>query len=219
MDLKNAMRSKKDPDWSKFTARFDPSFTEHPITPADMGKLKDMRLSAGLLAQRPCLEFAVAGALTNFEAKITNDRQIVRFARRLDDPVFRTVSAVVCTGGFSKDATGGYIAMEAGGACELEQFWVRGMPVVVGERPPALSPSHGVANGRHGFFYSFGFDDQAAATSEWSDHPRHFNDGLPVEVLSPDYINVKFLFDKPKGSILMSGASSCRFAQSPHLSP
>jgi hypothetical protein len=36
----------------------------------------------------------------------------------------------------------------------LEQFWVRGMPVVVGERPHALSPSYGIANGRHGFFFT-----------------------------------------------------------------
>ena len=201
MDLTEAMRSQKDAEWSTFTARFDPSFTDPPITPSDLEKLKSMRLSAGLLAQRPCLEFAIAGALTNFEAKVINDRQIVRFARRLNDPVFRTVSAVVCTGGYSETATEGYIAMEAG-ACELEQFWVRGMPVVVGERPPALSPSYGIANGRQGFFHSFGFDDPAAATGDWSDHPRHFNDGVAVKVPTPDCINVKFLFDKPKGKNL-----------------
>jgi hypothetical protein len=116
------MRSQKDPGWSNFTARFDPSFTEHPTTPTDLAESKNMRLSVGLLAQRPCLEFAVAGVLTNFEAKIINDQQVVRFAHRLDDLVFRTVSAVVCTGGFSEEA----------GVCELEQFWVwvRGMPVV-----------------------------------------------------------------------------------------
>ena len=218
MDLKHAMRSEKDPDWSDFTARFDPNFTEHPITPTDLATLKNMRLSAGLLAQRPCLEFAVAGVLTNFEAKIINDRQVVRFARRLDDPVFRTVSAVVCTGGFSEDATEGYIAMEAA-ACELEQLWVRGMPVVVSERPSAISPSYGIANGRQGFFHSFGFDDPAAAQGEWSDHPRHFNDGVVVKVPSPDYINVKFLFDKPKGKNLDEWSIVVPFRAKPSSEP
>ena len=84
----------------------------------------------------------------------------------------------------------------------MEQLWVRGMPVVVGDRPSALSPSYGIANGRQGFFHSFGFDDPAAATGEWSNHPRHFNDGVVVKVPSPDCINVKFLFDKPKGKNL-----------------
>jgi hypothetical protein len=160
-----------------------------------------MRLSPALLAENPCLEFATAGVLTNFEAKAINNIQIFRFAEQLDDPVFRTISGVVCTNGFSVDAAEGYIAMDVG-ACELEQFWVRGMPVVVGERPPALSPSYGIANGRHGFFHSFGFDDPAAATGDWSNHPRHFNNGDAVEVPSPDFINVKFLFDKPKGENL-----------------
>ena len=201
MDLETAMRSQKDPEWSAFTERFDPSFADPPITPAHLEKLKKMRLSPALLAENPCLEFATAGVLTNFEAKAINNLQIFRFAERLDDPVFRTVSGVVCTGGFSVDAAEGYIAMDVG-ACELEQFWVRGMPVVVGERPPALSPSYGIANGRHGFFHSFGFDDPAAATGDWSNHPRHFNNGDAVEVPSPDFINVKFLFDKPKGENL-----------------
>ena len=80
--------------------------------------------------------------------------------------------------------------------------------IEAGERPPALSPSYGIANGRHGFFHSFGFDDPAAATGDWSNHPRHFNNGDAVEVPSPDFINVKFLFDKPKGENLdVSGAS------------
>ena len=201
MDLETAMRSQKDPEWSAFTERFDPSFADPPITPAHLEKFKKMRLSPALLAENPCLEFATAGVLTNFEAKAINNLQIFRFAERLDDPVFRTVSGVVCTGGFSVDAAEGYIAMDVG-ACELEQFWVRGMPVVVGERPPALSPSYGIANGRHGFFHSFGFDDPAAATADWSNHPRHFNNGDAVEVPSPDFINVKFLFDKPKGENL-----------------
>lgn len=201
MDLETAMRSQKDPEWSAFTERFDPSFTDPPITPTDLEKLKKMRLSPALLAENPCLEFATAGVLTNFEAKAINNLQIFRFAERLDDPVFRTISGVVCTGGFSVDAAEGYIAMDVG-ACELEQFWVRGMPVVVGERPPALSSSYGIANGRHGFFHSFGFDDPAAATGDWSNHPRHFNNGDVVMVPSPDVINVKFLFDKPKGENL-----------------
>ena len=101
----------------------------------------------------------------------------------------------------------------------MEQFWVRGMPVVVGERPPALSPSYGIANGRHGFFHSFGFDDPAAATGEWSDHPRHFNGGLPVEVPSPDYINVKFLFDKPKGKNLDEWSIVVPFRAKPSSEP
>ena len=201
MDLVTAVRSRKDKDWSVFTRRFDPSFTDPPVSPADLEKLKSMRLSPELLAQNPCLEFATAGTLTNFEANVINNLQIFRFAGRLNDPVFRTVSGVVCTGGSSEDAAEGYIAMETG-ACELEKFWVRGMPVVVGERPSALSPSYGIANGRHGFFHSFGFDDPATANGDWSNHPRHFNDGVVVKVPSPDYINVKFLFDKPKGENL-----------------
>ena len=202
MDLETAMRSQKDPDWSAFTARFDPSFADPPITPAHLEKLKNMRLSPGAASGKPVSGVCRCGRPDQLsKPRAINDLQIVPL-RSIGwmTPSFRTVSARRVHGRASaKMPPEGYIAMDTGGACELEQFWVRGMPVVVGERPPALSPSYGIANGRHGFFHSFGFDDPAAATGDWSDHPRHFNDGDAVEVPSPDFINVKFLFDKPKG--------------------
>lgn len=89
--------------------------------------------------------------------------------------------------------------MAGGGAFELEQLWVRGMPVIVGEKPPDVDPEYGIANGRTGFFHSFGFDDPEKQHGDWSAHPRHFNNGVVVNVPDPDYINVKFLLDEAKG--------------------
>jgi len=80
--------------------------------------------------------------------------------------------------------------MANGGAFELEQHWVRGMPVIVGEKPPDVDPEYGIANGRTGFFHSFGFDDPEKQHGDWSAHPRHFNNGVVVNVPDPDYINV-----------------------------
>ena len=90
----------------------------------------------------------------------------------------------------------GYLAMDV---FELEQFWVRGMPVIVGERPPDLDPEYGISNGRRGHFHSFGFNGPEAEGGAWRAHPRHFNGGDVVNVPAPDYINVKFLLDEAKG--------------------
>ena len=90
----------------------------------------------------------------------------------------------------------GYLTI---GVFELEQFWARGMPVVVGERPPDLDPEYGIANGKKGYFHSFGFDGPEPHGGAWRDHPRNFNGGVVVNVPAPDFINVKFLLDEPKG--------------------
>lgn len=90
----------------------------------------------------------------------------------------------------------GYLAMDV---FELEQFWVRGMPVIVGERPPDLDPEYGISNGRRGHFHSFGFNGPEAEGGAWRAHPRHFNGGDVVNVPAPDYINVKFQLDEAKG--------------------
>ena len=200
MDLTEVVRSRKDARWSRLTAGFHSKSLDPPISPDTLKTLKGMRLTRQLIVENPLFQFATVACQTNFEAKIISDEQVFRLATALTDPVFRTISGVKISGGrWSDIAAEGYISMEPIGAFELEQFWVRGMPVVVREMPGCLDPSYGIANGRAGYFHSFGHNNSASVGDEWRTHARHYNGGVPVVVPSPDFTNIKFLFDKPMG--------------------
>ena len=149
--LTKAMRSLRDPAWSNLTAGFEISATGPPITEQTLESLKNMRLTREMVDKDPGFQFAVIATLTNFEAKVINNAQARRFAEALNEPVFRTVSGIKIIRGYSELTSEGYINMQPVGAFELEQFWVRGMPVVAREKPHGLDACFSIANGRAGF--------------------------------------------------------------------
>ena len=113
-DLTESERCKDDPPWSNFTAGFDPARADPPISATDLEQLKAMRLSPSVIEGAPELQFATVAAQTNFETKILNDLQAFRFAKSLDEPIFRTVSGIQCAGGRSDEAAEG-ITLGGGG--------------------------------------------------------------------------------------------------------
>ena len=70
------------------------------------------------------------------------------------------------------------------------------MPVVAREKPHGLDACFSIANGRAGFFHSFGYRGPAP---EWGDAPKSYNSGIVIDIQHPTTINVKFVFDKPTG--------------------